>query len=226
MENLSIVIINWNNVDDTINCIESIIHSYPVVIVDNGSSLENMSRLEKSISPETVLIKNNANLGYAKASNIGIQYAISNYNASYILLLNSDITLLPETIKNMLECIQSDKNISAVQPKILKMDNHDTIDSAGQILHLYGSVRDIGINKKDELKYSTKNEVFGACAAAALYRVSALNQAGFFDEDYFCLFEDVDLSWKLRLQGYRILYEPKAIAYHKEEFQEKSKKII
>jgi len=215
MENVATVILNWNSSADTANCVKSLNSAPNIVVVDNGSDNKELETLKNSLPKNIYLVVNDTNYGFAKGNNIGINFALKKFSPEFIMLLNSDTTASPDFLSPLLDIIRADNSIAAVQPKILKLNAPDIIDSAGQIPYKYGSVRDIGLNLPDGPTYQNTQEIFGACAAAVLLRVSALKNVGFFDEDLFCLFEDVDLSWRLRLAGYKIFYEPKSIIYHK-----------
>lgn len=215
MDRVAIVILNWNNSSYTLNCINSLGTNYDVIVIDNGSKASELELLKTKLQKNVHLIINDMNYGFALGNNQGIRYSIENFNPNYILLLNSDTLVTPNFLQPLISLMQEDPKISAVQPKILKLEKKSLIDSAGQIAYKWGSVRDIGIGKPDGPLFQKRREIFGACAAAALYKVSALKDVGLFDERLFSLFEDVDISWRLRLKGYRIMHEPNSIVYHK-----------
>lgn len=208
MYKTSIIILNWNSTEDTLNCLKSLKGDYDIIVVDNGSK-------EPPKIDNVHLILNDKNYGFSVGNNQGIKYAIEHLKPEYILLLNSDTLVTPNFIEPLISLMQTNPRIAAAQPKILKAATPGIIDSAGQIAYCYGSVRDIGIGRPDGPLYQQRREIFGACAAAVLYRVKALQEVGLFDERLFCLFEDVDLSWRLRLKGYKIMYEPGSVVYHK-----------
>jgi GT2 family glycosyltransferase len=106
----------------------------------------------------------------------------------------------------------SDK-IGAVQPKVLMRQDPRKIDTVGQHLTKNGAY-DLGMGDLDGPEYQTPREVFGVSSAAALYSSKALTDVGLYDEHLEFMFEDVDLSWRIRLGGYTCLYEPSAVAYH------------
>jgi GT2 family glycosyltransferase len=214
MENIAIIILNWNNAATTLNCINSLRGILNIIIIDNGSEEKDFKRLQENLPKDIHLISNSSNLGFSEGNNIGIKYAIEHLKADYIILLNNDTIVNQNFIEPLIKTIESDNSIAAVQPKILKIKNKSTIDSAGQIAYKYGSVRDRGINQPDCPVFQRKEEIFGACGAAVLYRASALKEIGFFDKQLFCLFEDVDIAWRLRLKGYKIIYSPESIVYH------------
>lgn len=213
MYKTAIIILNWNSTEDTLNCLKSLKGDYDIIVVDNGSK-------EPPKIDNVHLILNDKNYGFSVGNNQGIRYAIEHFSPDYILLLNSDTITTPNFLEPLVSLMQTDPQIAAVQPKILRLDYvrgpaSDIIDSAGQIAYCYGSIRDMGIGKPDGPRYQKRREIFGACAAAVLYRLTALQEVGLFDERLFCLFEDVDLSWRLRLKGYKIMYEPGSVVYHK-----------
>jgi GT2 family glycosyltransferase len=159
-----------------------------------------------------ILIKNNSNRGFAGGNNVGMRYALKGLNPKYILLLNNDTFVDPSFLGKLVEEIESDRKIGSVQPLLLKPGGK-LIDSLGQALLITGA-KDIEMGSKYENSLG-KTEIFGPCAAAALYRSSALRDAGLFDESFFVMFEDVDLSWRIRLKGYSSFLVPSSAVYHK-----------
>lgn len=213
MYKTAIIIVNWNSTEETLNCINALNKDYNIIVVDNGST-EPPTDLPANVH----LIINDKNYGFAYANNQGIRYAIERFTPDYILLLNSDTIPTKDFLIPLINLMEKDKKIGAVQPKLLKLIQGSTsniIDSAGQVAYPWGSVRDRGIGKPDGMEYQERKQIFGACAACVLYRVSALKETGLFDENLFCLFEDVDLSYRLKQKGYKIYYEPTSIVYHK-----------
>jgi len=215
---VAIIILNWNNWKDTIECIESLKNgsysNYKLIIVDNASS-NNSAEIIKNRFPECILIKNSTNIGFAEGNNAGIRYAINNLNPQYILLINNDTVAAPDSIARLVDLMQNNPKIGAVQPKIIRKDNSQIIDSVGQEIFSYGTTRDIWFGQKDEGQFNKSKEIFGACAAAALYRTQTLKETGIFNGKFFILLEDVDLSWRIRLAGYKIVYTPNTVIQHK-----------
>jgi len=212
-----ILIVNWNGYRDTIECIESIqkvnYHNYQIIIIDNGSINESVREIKKKF-PEITLIENKENLGFAEGNNVGIRYALK-LGADYVLLLNSDTIVDPEFLKKLVEVGENDRNVGIIQSKILKQSNPLIIDSVG---HFFSPIRgptDMYSGRLDKKKFVKIQEISGACAAAALFKTDVFLKAGLFEEGFFCIFEDVDLSWRIRLMGYKILLAPESIVYHK-----------
>lgn len=214
MNEVVIIIINWNNTNTTLSCLGSIKDNYKIIIVDNNSIDDEVEKLKRGLPENAYLILNDRNYGFAAANNRGIRYAIEHFSPNYIMLLNHDTIATPNFLKPLISLMQQNQKIGAIQPKILRTQNKSIIDSGGQIMYSDGSVRDIDIGIIENETHQKRKEVFGACAAAVLYRTSALIETGLFDERLFILFEDVDISWRLRLKGYKILYEPDSVIYH------------
>ena len=216
---VSIIIINWNGLEDTIECLESLekitYPNYEVVLVDNGSEGRDAKVLKERFGSYIKLIENDSNYGFAEGNNIGISYALQNSNPDYILLLNNDTVVDAHFLSELVKTAESGEKIGAVQSKILRKDNPNMIDSAGQEIFSDGSARDIGFNSIDDGRFDSIHEIFGPCAAAALYKSLVLRNVGLLDKRFFILGEDVDLSWRLRLYGYSTLFVPSSLVYHK-----------
>lgn len=220
---VSIIVLNWNGWKDTIECLNSISKvSYPkfdVIIVDNYSEDESIVEIEKLIgifnnkkSFKSTLIQNKQNYGFAEGNNIGIRFAIKSNCPDYILLLNNDTRVDKNFLHEIVKVAEENLTIGSVQALLLKPGGK-IIDSMGQELTTW-SARDIGM----DTEYGNLNEnmeIFGACAAAALYRADVLEDVGFFDKDFFAIYEDLDLSWKIRLAGFKSILAVNSHVYHK-----------
>ncbi|WP_407378863.1 glycosyltransferase family 2 protein [Methanobrevibacter sp.] len=180
-----------------------------VIIVDNGSTDSSLNYIENSsFNFPVVIIKNDENLGFAKAVNQGILKA----RHDFIFSLNNDTEIKEGSIKPMLELISQD-DVFSVQAKMLKADNRSLIDDAGDEYNLLAWTKKTGENQ-DSDKYNNVCEIFSSCAGAALYKKSVLDKLGLFDENYFAYMEDVDLAVRSQINGYRNLLCPEAIVYH------------
>lgn len=212
---VSVVTPNFNGKEflkdyfDSLNLNKS--HIGEVIIIDNNStdgSVEFIKNYPKDF--EFKLIENKKNLGFAKATNQGIE--LSKY--SYIFTLNNDVKFGENTIEELLKIINRNDNIFSVASKMIQMDNPDLIDDAGDEYTLLAYTKKRGDNKPIE-SYNEVSEVFSSCAGAALYKKSVLDEIGLFDESFFAYMEDVDLGYRAKISGYKNLYSPKAIVYHK-----------
>ena len=219
---VSIVILNWNGIEDTVECLESLskidYSNYDVIVVDQGSECNDATILKERFGDTICLIGNEKNHGFAGGNNIGIRYAFEESHPDYVMLLNSDTVVDSSFLTKLVEVAQSEEIIGAVQSKLLRKDNPETIDSAGQEVYSDGSIEDIGIESPDDGRFDTVHEIFGPCAAAALYKTSVLNEVGLFDERFFVIAEDIDLSWRMRLSGFKTLLVPGSLVYHTRRF--------
>jgi len=229
---VSIIVLNWNGLAHTIECLESLkkitYPDYEVIVVDNGSEGDEVTALKGRYGDYIHLIENDRNYGFAKGNNIGIKYALENFDPQYFLLLNNDTIVDPEFLTELTEVAETDGRIGACQSKILSLKDPKTIDAVGILiskkstkgitayptLYLDGHPSQIGYGERDEGQYNQTVEVFGAVACSALYKREMLDQVGLFDEDFFAYYEDVDFAWRARLFGWKCLYVPTSLVYH------------
>ena len=142
------------------------------------------------------------NLGFAGGNNLGIRLAIGG-GADYIWLLNSDTAVTKEALSSLVQTAGVMERVGAVQSLLLRRGNLHLIDSSGQKITAEG-VRNDTSRPPRKADAEQGIPIFGACAASALYDVAALRDVGLFDEEFFIICEDVDLSFRLRLAGYQI----------------------
>ncbi|SCG86090.1 glycosyltransferase family 2 protein [Methanobacterium congolense] len=208
---VSVIIPNYNGKNFLRNCLKTLKNQkceFQVIIIDNASS-DNSVNYIKNNYPEFNIITNDENLGFAAAVNQGISAS----KTDYVFLLNNDTELEENCISNLVRCIESDENIFAVSSKMIQFENRDLMDDAGDAYTLLGWTKKLGNGRSPDL-YNKKREVFSACAGAALYKRNLLNEIGYFDENFFAYLEDVDISYRARIHGYKSIYCPEAVVYH------------
>ncbi|MFU7515535.1 glycosyltransferase family 2 protein [Clostridium sp. HCS.1] len=224
MDLISLVIINYNNKSYLRRCLNSILNqtykNLEIIFIDNESKDGSYDFMQEEYSNENIiLISNSINNGYSGAANQGIKLS----KGKYVMILNPDIIMEEDFIEKMYGFIESDERIGALSGKLLKYDFKNDkklnyIDSTGIIMFKSTRCVDRGQNEEDLGQYDKIEQVFGVCGAAPMYRRSALEKVKifdeYFDEDFFAYKEDIDLSWRLNLAGYKNMYYPKAIAYH------------
>lgn len=216
---ISIVIPNYNGLEHLKTCYESLkrqnYSDFIVILSDNGSTDDSV-KYTKEQFPDGKIIEIGYNSGFAKAVNEGIKLSLKELNACYIFLLNNDIELAPDFLKTVIETFEKHKDASTVAVKMLNYYRRDIIDDCGDFIKAVGgSPLARGNNEKDSGQYDKEELIFGACAGAAIYRSEVFLKAGYFDETFFAYYEDIDLSFRLQLLGYKCLYQPKAVCYHK-----------
>jgi len=224
MNRVAIIILNWNGISDTLDCLKSIqqqsYKNYRIIVVDNGSTDSSHEVLEnyKNKNSKIDVIYNVHNFGFAGGVNTGIEYAM-NDNFDYVALFNNDAIADNEWLKNLM--LSTDNNIGIITGKFLLIDGK-RIDSTGEQYSKWGLPFPRDRNKLTNLAAKT-GFVFGATGGASLYSIQMLREIGLFDEDFFAYYEDTDISFRAQLAGWKVVYETKAIAYHKQG--ETSKKI-
>ena len=214
---ISAVILTFNSIKFIKSCLDSLLpESYrelEVIVVDNGSRDGTLDFIRKNY-PQVILIENKNNLGACRGRNQGISIA----KGEWILTLDSDVTVEKNFMARVFqEIVTVSSDVGLIQPKILNSDKR-TIYSAGIYLSCIRRFYDIGKKRKITRDIKEKRDIFGACCAAALYRRKMLEElkedSGYFDERFFFLVEDVDLSWRAQRNGWKVKFLPDAQCYH------------
>jgi GT2 family glycosyltransferase len=211
--NVTVIVVNFNGGDLLRRCVAALaaqtVGSFEVVLVDNGStdgSLEGVGQLP----PNFRAIRAGRNLGFAAANNVGLRESRS----EWVALVNPDAFPAPEWLQRMLDVAGRRPEFDSFASRTVLADRPDLLDGAGDVYHVSGLFWRRGHAEPAEAHFVADEEVFCPCAAAALYRRSALERVGGFDEDFFCYGEDVDLGFRLRLAGFRCLYVADAVVAH------------
>ncbi|MCZ2123373.1 MAG: glycosyltransferase family 2 protein, partial [Anaerolineales bacterium] len=185
---------------------------FEIILIDNGSkdiqAIEDLIKKHENLN--IVFKKNQENLGFAAANNLGVNLA----KGKWIALLNADAFPEPDWLKNLLSAAQENPHFSFFASRQIQYGNPELLDGAGDAYHTSGLAWRIYYNQPTKEFGLEQQEVFSACAAAALYLKEDFLKIGGFDEIFFSYFEDVDLSFRLRLFGKRCLYVPHATVYH------------
>jgi GT2 family glycosyltransferase len=211
---VSVVVINWNGERFLTRCLSALLEQtvvpHEIIVVDNASTDTSLKIVHRF--PSVRLLAQKVNLGFARGNNLAIRAAST--ESEWIALLNPDAFIEPDWLEMLLTSTRYNPGFRVFASKLVNANDPRRLDGAGDTYHVSGLVRRIGHGRSVSLHSDIAHEVFSPCAAAALYRRSALVDAGGFDEDYFCYVEDVDLGFRLRLLGYRCLYVPSSVAYH------------
>jgi len=210
----TVVIPNWNGAHHLPDCLDSLqaqtFSDFETIVVDNGSSDRSLELLRNDY-PWVQVIENGTNLGFPAAVNAGIRSS----QAEYIVLLNNDTRAEPDWLEQLIDGMKDFPEASFAACKMLLFDPPHRIDSAGdRFCWRNGSGMNIGAGQPREA-HDQPAWVFGACAGAAIYRRSLFEDIGLFDEDFFLIFEDVDLDLRAVVAGHRCIYLPNAVVYHK-----------
>ncbi|MBU1255811.1 MAG: glycosyltransferase family 2 protein [Patescibacteria group bacterium] len=209
----SIIILNLNGKKFLKDCFESLkrqtYQSFEIILVDNGSIDGSVEFIKKNF-PETKIIVNKENLGFAYANNQGFKIA----NGKYFITLNNDTKADKKWLENLILIAESNKKIGMVASKIISLKDPNLIDSVGVNVCLNGMSRGRGRLEIDKGQYDKVEEIFLPSACAALYRKKMLEEIGFFDDNFFAYCEDTDLGIRGRLAGWKAFLSPQAVVYH------------
>ena len=209
---VSIIILNYNGNEFLENCIESIIREtqkkFELIIVDNNSPDKSGEKFSKKYEA-CKFILNKENVGVSEGLNIGIE----NSNGEYIVLLNNDLIVAPKWLDYLFEAYKQKGN-GLYQPKFLKMKDKKVIDSAGNLINIFGFGFSREKGKEDDLKYNEIEEIGFAAGTCLFCSKEIFDKVGMFDEKLFAYNEDLDLGWRARLMNYRSYYVPESIVYH------------
>jgi len=217
----AIVILNWNGknflekfIDPLIKCTNG--ESVGIFIADNGSTDGSVKYLENKY-PGINLICFDKNHGFAEGYNL----ALEKIKAEYYILLNSDIEVTDNWIQPIINLMDYDKHIAACMPKIKSFNNPDYFEyagAAGGFIDKYGFPfcrgRIIGNIEQDKGQYDNSREIFWASGACMFVRADLFKKAGGFDPDFFAHMEEIDLCWRLKNMGYKVMYSPGSTVYH------------
>ena len=214
-----IIVLNWNNYEDTAECLTSLSNlsylRYQVILVDNASTDGSAQRLRREF-PHVHTIINQENLGFAAGCNVGIKYSLEN-GADAVLLINNDAILEPRSLEPAVQTLFSDRKIGIVGGKIKNYFRRDYIDSVGvrHILWPIGFMRSEGTGKFDQGQFEDRTKLAATSGALMLIKRKVFNAIGLLSESFFLGGEDVDFCLSARGKGFKVIYEPQFIAYHK-----------
>ena len=213
---VAIVVLNRNGSRWLPKCLSSVTRTagpnVDVCLVDNASADGSVTYVREHF-PTVKIIVHSTNLGFAA----GYNRALEGVKADYVVLLNNDTEVLaPNWVQSLVKIAAADARVAAVACKMVSMEHADLLDSVGGMgIPYWRGFVDIGREERDEGQYDvTSFEPFSFCGGAALIKRAVFDQAGGFDEKFFMYSEDVDLSWRFRLSGYRVAFAPEAKVAH------------
>jgi GT2 family glycosyltransferase len=215
---VSIILVNYNDRPNLEDCLLSLRQNvqgidFEIIVVDNNSSDGSQDFVEKEY-PRAKLIRNQENLGFAKANNLGIKES----KGEFILFLNTDTVIYPQTLENLLKEMREDSRIGAVGPALLRGKNAYQISFGKKVSFLRELIQKCLLNSflKLWLKISLKKRVVGWLSGACfLTRKDVLEKVGTYDENFFLYFEDIDLCYRMKKKGYKLLFLPQARIFHR-----------
>ena len=217
--NISVVLVNWNNYEDTVECLDSLQGAgYPgldIVVVENGSDGDDGTLLRKRFGESIRLLENDRNWGFAKGCNMGMEDALAR-GAEYVVLLNNDTLVPPRFLDDVMAVARSDPAVGIAGGKIYCHEYPGMIWFAGGgVDRLRGRTPIRGSGEKDTGQYEEIAAVDWICSCFVLISRKVLEGVGMFDERFFFGWEDVDLCLRASDAGYKVVYVPGSTVQHK-----------
>lgn len=214
MKQVTVIIPNWNGKVLLGPCLESLyrqeFQDFETIVVDNGSTDQSVPFIREHF-PQAKIIRFEKNTGFSVAVNAGINAA----DSPYIALLNNDTEVHPLWLSEIVRALEADPQAGSAASKVLFSSDLRSVNSAGDEFSLFGIAFHRRLRLGDADLFIEPRYVFSACGAAAIYRKELFEVTGLFDEHFFAYQEDVDLGFRSQLAGYRCLFVPGAIVYHK-----------
>lgn len=211
---VSVIIPNWNGKDLLLDCLKSLMNqsfnNFEIIVVDNGST-DRSPEFIKNNFPKVKVVVLQENFGFAKAINEGVKKS----SAEYVIFLNNDTVVDKNLIKNLILCARKHPDVISVNSKLLNFYNKNKIDGVGILVNEVGQARSIGWQETDKGQYDKEQYIFGATGGASLFKRKEFIKLGGFDENYFMYSEEVDFAFRAQFKGYKSIFCPKAIVFHK-----------
>jgi GT2 family glycosyltransferase len=210
---VSVIIPNWNGAHHLPVCLDSLQRQtythVEVIVVDNGSHDDSLDILAQY--PGVQVLALGENRGFTGACNAGFRAA----HGDIQVLLNNDTEVDARWLAVVVDAFDHHPEVGLVASKMLLFDRRDIFHTAGDYVTFDGMAHNRGVWQQDEGQYDHEAYVFSACGGSSAYRKTMLVEIGLLDDDFFFSFEDVDLAWRAQLAGWRCLYAPDAVVYHK-----------
>ena len=220
MKRTAVVILNWNGRQHLEQFLPSVVAHTPqqvrIIVADNGSTDDSVAFLAQHY-PAIEIIRLERNYGFAE----GYNRALEQVDAEFFILLNSDVEVTAGWVEPLVATLTNNRSIAAVAPKLRSYGNRDHFEyagAAGGYIDVLGYPfcrgRILSTLEQDKGQYDTAQEVFWASGAAFCCRADVFRMLGGFDADFFAHMEEIDLCWRMQLQGYKIMVEPHSTVYH------------
>jgi GT2 family glycosyltransferase len=214
--NNSIIILSWNGRDYISDCIAAISsqtdRSSEIIMIDNASQDESV-KLAQAILPDIRIVQNKVNLGVSAGWNAGLSIA----QGQSLIFLNQDVIVKGGWLEEIIDTLDRDERIGVVGSKLLFPDGITIQHAGGYLLQPSGQGKHRGLMERDYGQYDEEVEAIYVTGAAFAVKRTLFDQIGQFDELFYpAYYEDVDLCFRARIAGYKVIYQPKAVAIHHE----------
>jgi len=217
---ISIIIVSWNARSVVRECLPSVVATdYPnleIIFADNASTDGTAAWIAREY-PSVKIVRHPENWLFARGNNAALPHT----TGEYVLLLNNDVEVPPDWLHPLVETMEENPDVGAVQPKLLQYDDKNRFEYAGgaggfidRAGYPFTRGRLFNTMERDHGQYDNPCDVFWATGAAVLLRRSALDEVGLLDERFEMHMEEIDLCWRLHRHGYRVRVQPQSTVYH------------
>jgi GT2 family glycosyltransferase len=218
MPAINLIVLNWNGKHFLETCLTALrrqtFRDFEAILVDNGSE-DGSAEYVRAHFPEVRLLALGENRGFTGGNIAGWELVRNGPPEGLIVLLNNDTEAHPLWLEEMHKASCVYQGAGTFASKMMMFDARNRIENCGFSMSTIGFTSDLGRGEVDSPAWSEPRRVFGACAGAAAYRRSMLEDVGFLDNDFFMTAEDIDLSFRAQLRGYECWMIPSAIVYHR-----------
>ncbi len=221
---VSVIVVNHNGIDFVDACLSSLFNNdYPnfeVIFVDNASTDGSLEYVKKAFDRESRLrfVENSGSFGPAVGRNRGAKAA----TGKYLIFFDNDTKVDRKCIYELVKAMEGNNTIGAGQAKLLRMDTDNLYDCAGDYLGPLGFLIERSRGAQDKGQFDFIADILSAKSAASIIRRGLFDELGGFDEDFYMYLEETDLSWRVWLAGYKVVFMPQAVVYHAFETPKKN----
>jgi len=214
---VAIILLNWNSADDTLACLDSLAGiTWPavrIIVVDNASADDSVSRIRARF-PAVTIIENSENTGFSEGNNTGIRFALAE-DDDLILLLNNDTVVAPDFLEPLVEALLGDPRAGIAGPLIYYHDEPDLIWYAGGRVRRFQGRGQHPRHRELWTGGREARETGYVTGCAMLIRAGILREAGLLEPAFFYSYEDLDYALRVRRYGYRLLFVPRSVIWHR-----------
>lgn len=217
--NVAIILINYNALNTTKECVKSILEmdyeNYEIIIVDNASEDISSLKSDEYLNGHCHIIYSDTNGGFSYGNNLGIKYALDHNDFDFVLILNNDTTVRKDLLAELIHSAEMHDSAALVTARICHYDDHEKIDYCGA--NFDRKIGMVNFRKWDKENGSSKRDIKVTFATGALWllRIKAIQEVGLMDEEYFMYGEDTEYCCRLIDHGYDLCYTDRTEIYHK-----------
>lgn len=216
---VSIVILNWNGLDDTIQLIDSLFKqthkNFNITVVDNASTGDDVEVLKKTFNQKIHILKNKENFGFAEGNNIGIRYALKEHHPEYVWLLNNDAIVDENALLELIDFAKKNTGFSVIGSRIVKWGTTQLYCAGGGTLNSWTGIDRLWGAGQPQSRMLLPDRLSYISGTSMFIRSDFFSKVGFFDPDYFLYNEEADLCTRAVRKGALLGYCPNSTVYHK-----------